>query len=187
MVETRMLAECKNGLVKICTYDIHRLHGELPARLACDERGRKHEFLEWLQTYAVHEPCQIEGAEYIPFALIYSITESVCKVRVACEALGLLGEEAEGESGRIVERSRCGSIRESAGRLEDEAADEMEVRVDTMLLGQLNNGGWCREGENPSATTLQTNRTHGGGLTERISCWFLSKFSSVKVESKNTI
>ena len=49
------------------------------------------------------------------------------------------------------------------------------------------NGERRREVKNPSATTGQVGSICKGGLTERISCWFLSKFSSVRVESRNTI
>ena len=135
MVKRLDLTESKNSIVEIGVDNVRCLHGKFSTRLAGDNRGRKHELLEWLQTNTVHEPCQIEGTEHIPFALIYSISESVCKSGVACEALGFLGKETEGESSRIVEGGWCGSICKSAGRLEDEATDEVEVRVDTMLLG----------------------------------------------------
>ena len=84
MVESWTLAEGKNGILKIRVDDVRCLHGELPAGMASDDRGREHELLEWLQAYAVHEPCQIEGTEHIPFALINSVSESVCKGGVAC-------------------------------------------------------------------------------------------------------
>ena len=48
-----------------------------------------------------------------------------------------MNQEAECQGGRRVERSGRGGGSESAVGVNDEAADEMEVRVDAMLLGQL--------------------------------------------------
>ena len=47
----------------------------------------------------VCKPQQIKVTEDITFALIYAISEAVCKERVACETLDFLHEETKWESG----------------------------------------------------------------------------------------
>ena len=65
--------------------------------------------------------------------------------------------------------------------MDDETTDEVEVGVETVLLGEL-----CGQ-QDEGLRTKKKNGREKGRHTERISSWFLSKLSSVSVERRKTI
>lgn len=73
-------------------------------------------------------------AKHVAFALVDAVAESVCQERVACKTLGFLNEKAEGEGGGRVERGWSGGGCQAGLGVDDETADEMQIRVDAMLL-----------------------------------------------------
>lgn len=76
-------------------------------------------------------------SEGVPFALVYAVAESVCEKRVTSETLCFLDKQTKGQGGRGVERRGWGSQGETTLGMDNESTDEVEVRVETVLLRKL--------------------------------------------------
>ena len=68
--------------------------------------------------------------ESVPFALVYAVLESVCKKRVTGEMLSFLDKKTKGQGGKGIKHRGRGSQSEA----DNEATDEVEVCVKTVLL-----------------------------------------------------
>lgn len=137
MIERGMLTQRQHRILEIDADDGRRLLRELLARRLRRDGRSEDETFEWTKTYAVSETDEVEVAEDVGVAAIEGISEAVCEEGVACESLGLLDEEAEGERGRRVEGGRRAGREQPCLRVDDETSDEVQVGLCPVLLGQL--------------------------------------------------
>ena len=137
VVEGGVLTQREHGVVKIHAYNRRSLVGELLTHGSRDDGTGQHEALQRSQADAVCEAHEVKVAKDVALALVDAVAEAVRKEGVAGETLCLLDEEAEGEGGGSVEGGGRSGACKAGLRVHDETADEVEIRVQAMLLGQL--------------------------------------------------
>ena len=137
MVERGLLTQRKRRILEVYTDYGRSLGGELPPSRCSDDGRGENEPFEWTKTDSVCELYEVEVAKHVSLTAINAISKPVCEEGITCEALGFLNQQAEGEGRRRVEGSGGGGRGEAGVGVNDETADEMEVGVDAMLLGQL--------------------------------------------------
>ena len=137
MVEGRMLAEREDGVLKVDTDEGCSLSSQLLAGRTSDDGRGQDESLERSERDAIYKSEEIKMPEGVPFTLVYAVAKSVCKKRVTGETLSFLDKQTKGQGGRGVKRRRWGSQGETTLGMDDETTNEVEVGVETVLLGEL--------------------------------------------------
>lgn len=159
-------------------YDSHSLHDELLPDVRAGNYGAgEDEALEWAEIEALVEADEVEVPEDLAFAAVDPIPETVSQERIPRQPLSLVHEQSERQLAARVVRARHLRPRQPRLRVHDQPPYKVQVRLDPMLLAQLQ--GYIMLAAIPEPNTSQR--------TERISAWLCAKFSSVRVESRKTI
>ena len=132
------MTETEHGTFELGFNHVCSLCGQILPRRASHERRGQDEFLQWCQSHTICEPSKVKSAEKLSFPFVHPVAKTISEEWVSRETLRFLDEQTERQRSRALRHPRWrGTVGQLGLCVSEEAAEEVDVCVHSMLFGKL--------------------------------------------------